>query len=534
MQFFQSEIKVHVFQEKSVFVHGFFFLKHSATSTTPAPVTDEPRKYITEHHEGPTEHTTVIVSAVILSFLVMACFLVFVCQCRKKKAALVMNRNHNKAGNPMDDTSTTTNAASFKVLSQDKEVIALSPKIRLDEDSSTLADSSYMSSSNLDMSAVGGGHIPRHNNSNSDIGLPTFSMRYVTGSSTNVTDSNTALAFVNPPPTIASSNDVLDSSMVSLNDCNDSDDAGRVLDDDMSEMSDLTMRSYMPAPPATPLYCPSEVESCMTTDLELDMDSVSTRGDSQGEPPPPPPPQLCKHCMQQQHQYHQTQHQHNHQNPIYMNNHLVTRTNSNRQHACTCGEESRLGLSSAYTNSMDRRLVPPHGNSCSYCSSSRTAPLRTIDPQHHLHHQPLYATMGRSKPPSSYHPPSLVSEPSSYTSATLPKHLLRNAGLSTRPLLPSLASGISRCSSETSIITVRHKNDDMLPPPYCGPGTDMDSEGVGTSNYYNSYGPPPSPGAPPFPPDMNNFEDFKDEEEEARENDLLLESHRPSLGPAVD
>ena len=78
----------------------------------------------------------------------------------------------------------------------------------------------------------------------------------------------------------------------------------------------------------------------------------------------------------------------------------------------------------------------------------------------------------------------------------------------------------------------------MLPPPYCGPGTDMDSEGVGTSNYYNSYGPPPSPGAPPspveFPPDMNNFEDFKDEEEEARENDLLLESHRPSLGPTVD
>ena len=451
-----------------------------------------------------------------------------------------MNRNRSKAGNPMHDV--TANTASFKVLSQDKEAVALSPKIRLDDDSSTLADSSYMSSSNLDMSTAGS-HLPRHNNSNSDIGLPTYSMRYVTGSSTNVTDSNAALAFVNPPPTIASSNDGLGSSMVSLNDCNDSDDADRVLDDGMSEMSDLTISSYMPAPPATPLYCPSEVESCMTTDLELDMDSVSTRGDSQSEQPPPPPPQLCKHCIQQQQkqrqqqqqqQYHQTQHQHNHQNPIYMNNRLVTRTNSNRQHTCTCDDES-LGLSSGYTNSMDRRLVPSQCNSCSYCSSSRTAPVRTIDHQHHIH-QPLYA--GRSKPPSSYHPPSLVSEPSSYTSATLPKHLLRNTGLLTRPLLPSLASGLSRCSSETSIITVRHKNDDMLPPPYCGPGTDMDSEGVGTSNYYNSYGPPPSPGAPPspveFPPDMNNFEDFKDEEEEARENDLLLESHRPSLGPTVD
>lgn len=441
--------------------------------------------------------------------------MVFVCQCRKKKPTLTVNGggNQHKTSANTPDTN-----PSFKVLPKDNGVVALFPKIRLDEDSSTLGDSSFVSSSN-DI----GGRLPQHHIGPDGVIVPSFSMRYLTGSSTNVTDSTLVVPFINPPPTIASLTDDAGLSMTSLNDIGEGDD----VDEGMSEMTDLTM-SYIPAPPATPLYCPSEVESCMTTDLELDMDSVSTRG----EQPPCMPSHseqqqtLCKHCKQQQQNSH-----HQIDNQLYMNNRMLVRANSNSRHPCTCGDFSS-GLSSTYTNSMDRRLVPPRCNSCSYCNRGPVSP-RTD-------HNPLYATMGRTKPPSSYHPPSLVSEPSSYTSRTLPKHL-RNGP--TRPLVPSLASGVSRCSSEASIITVRNKNGaDDLPPPYslgidvagggCGGGaTDSD---IDTGEFYNSYGPPPSPGVLPsplagFPPDMNNFEDFKDEEEEALENDLLLESHRPNL-----
>jgi len=379
---------------------------------------------------------------------------------RKKKAM----------ANGQVDENPLREAASFKVsVPYQGSMFVLPPyKKRVEDDSTALTDSCFVSGSEMST------RLPRLSKENI-VGFER--MRYITGgSSTNVTDSNIGgvLPF-NPPPTIASSGDAV--SLTSLN------EFSRVVDDDEDDdvISEMTL-DYMPAPPATPLYCPSDVESsssCMLTE----MDSVSQVGKQRS------PDRRCT-----------PNHSHNHTHHLQKlyKRHANNRTNSQ---PCRCEDES-----SNYSNSLDRRRVP-HSN-CSYSTSSSQDAYQPLG-----HHQ---------KAPSSYHPPSLVSEESSYSSRTLPKHLHHGPS---RQLLPSLASGLSRCSSEASIITVRHKAD--LMPSY---GNDSSET---SSNYYNSYGPPPSPGVNDFPPDMNNFEDFKDEEEEALENDLLLESQR-SLRGTVD
>ncbi|XP_066932330.1 low-density lipoprotein receptor-related protein 6-like [Clytia hemisphaerica] len=416
-------------------------------STTTIPTTTEPIMYITEHRTSIyTEYTAGIVSGAILTSFVFICALYFACRLRQKKAAML---NSAKTENLLRE------AASFKVTHSNKETVNILTQKQLQENSSGLiTDSvftdSYASSSDLSRLQQ---RITKQ---------PSFSMRYVTGSSTNVTDTNVAPPY-NPPPTIASSDGI---SLASINEYTHPDDVITDEEDDdvISEISKLTL-GYIPAPPATPIYCPSEVDSCLVSA----MDSVSVCQDNEPHRP-----------------YTRT-------NDLYDRRRRKTSRADSR--SCSCDDHSAM---SGFSQSTNHRPSVPPCSECSYCSTSD-----------------IYLPMGgRLKPPSSYHPPSMVSEESAYTSRTLPRHLRPG---SSRPLLPSLASGISRCSSETSIVTVRHK--DELP---------FVNENDMTGNYYNEYGPPPSPGGPSspveFPPDMNNFEDFV--EEEALENDILMEPPR--------
>lgn len=292
---------------------------------------------------------------------------------------------------------------------------------------STLSGGTFMSN-NL---------TPRENN---------FPIRYITGSSTNMTDS-TILPF-NPPPTIASG------SMTSVNEYPN--------DDVISEMS-----VELPAPPATPLYDPSDVESVLTNDID------NTHGRSCNSTADRKHILTCRHCMRQQNQ----------QNYLY-------------KHFLRRGSQS----SDSYTQVVAKKRPLYSKSSCfdseSTCSSNKSFRSNL----------------------SSYHPPSLVSATSTtYRNNTLPR-MQHNGGA--RRLVPSLASDMSRCSSETSVVTVRQR--DNL--------TKYSDDNDG--NYYNNYAPPPSPGLE-YTPELNDFKDFKDEEEEALENDVLIESHRPQSSSEI-
>lgn len=350
-----------------------------------------------------SHYTAGIVSGIILTVLVFTCFIYIACRLRQKKAAL----KKEEAQSFLQHTKYNSAAQS---------VFVLTPK-------------------QAERPIVVNGFMPETSQ---------YPLRYIPGSSNDMADGSNALPY-NPPPTIASFND----SLPSVN------EYGHEDDDDVASVE-------IPAPPSTPFYVPSDVESVFTNDL----DNSVLHGARPTKLSPAEHQQLtaCHDCRRSR-------------KPNYSYKDLYPSRGSQAFQSAA--------ISSNYTqpNILSRRPLYAKSicnSDCSTCVSDKTF--------------------------LSYHPPSLVSEGTAYSNNTLP----RMQHGSTRRLVPSLASDLSRCSSETSVITVRQR--------------DYMSKSSGDSNY---YAPPPSPGLEEYTEgELNDFKDFKDEEEEAIENDLLIESHR--------
>lgn len=175
-----------------------------------------------------SKYTAGIISGVILTILVIACAVYVICRMKCKKLCNIPRRE-----NVMQDESI------YKVCRQGRN--------KAEEGSDVPTESIYLPT----LSLISGNQRKAQPNNNliskSDFQVDHFDSRYITGSSTNVTDS--IMVPLNPPPSVCLT-DIGIKSVAHLS--------------DTSHSNFYEENGEIVAPPATPLYSPSEAESIRT------------------------------------------------------------------------------------------------------------------------------------------------------------------------------------------------------------------------------------------------------------------------------